>query len=140
MLSGADPMESGEVTLEGKKLHIRTPKDALEQGITLLPEDRKRQGLFLGLPIDQNISIASLEQFSRFGVMLRHRQRRKVLEQIKVLRIATPSPGPACQKPQRRQPTEGCARQVAHHQRESYDLRRTHARRGMSERNRKYTI
>ena len=92
MLSGADPMESGEVTLEGKKLHIRNPKDALEQGITLLPEDRKRQGLFLGLPIDQNISIASLEQFSRFGVMLRHRQRRKVLEQIKVLRIATPSP------------------------------------------------
>lgn len=92
MLFGADPMESGEVTLEGKALRIKNPKDAFLSGIALLPEDRKRQGCFLGLPIDQNISMASLDRFCRAGVVNRKEEIAVVHDQIQSLRIATPSP------------------------------------------------
>jgi len=68
-LFGADPPEAGEVYLYGRDepARIRRPQDAVRQGIALLTEDRKEQGLFLSLPVRANISITRLKALSRLG-------------------------------------------------------------------------
>jgi ribose transport system ATP-binding protein len=68
-LFGADGCDSGETYLgESKRLlKIRRPKDAVRNGIALLPEDRKEQGLLLRLPVRVNISVTRLSSVSRFG-------------------------------------------------------------------------
>jgi ribose transport system ATP-binding protein len=60
-LFGADKIRSGEFYLHGKKLTIRSPKDAIASGIGLIPEDRKKQGVLLNLSIRYNISFADFK-------------------------------------------------------------------------------
>ncbi len=91
VLFGANPLESGEILLEGRALKIKSPRDALAAGIAYASEDRKRDGLFLGLSVDRNIASASVEQFCTAGVVNDQRQTRLVQAQIDKLRIATPS-------------------------------------------------
>ena len=66
---GADRAESGAVYLHGSDVpaRIRKPSDAVRQGIALLTEDRKEQGLLLPLPIRANVSLTGLNAVSRFG-------------------------------------------------------------------------
>ena len=65
---GADAMKTGEVCLEGKKIHNRSPHEAMEHGIVLVPEDRKLQGILANLSISDNINISLLDKNSnRFG-------------------------------------------------------------------------
>jgi ABC-type sugar transport system ATPase subunit len=66
---GLDPHTAGEVYLEGKKLTINSPKDAIEQGIGYLSEDRKELGLVLTRSVKENISLATLGKFNR-GIKL----------------------------------------------------------------------
>jgi ribose transport system ATP-binding protein len=68
-LFGADDCDSGQTYLgeSEEPLKIRRPKDAVRNGIVLAPEDRKEQGLLLGLAIRVNISLARLSSISRFG-------------------------------------------------------------------------
>lgn len=61
---GADPMRSGEVYLEGKKIVNHSPKQAMENGIVMVPEDRKLQGLISNLSVSGNINISLLGQNS----------------------------------------------------------------------------
>ena len=61
-LFGADPIISGEILLEGKPLRLKSPKDAVESGLALCPEDRKEQGLVLPRSISDNISIPVLDK------------------------------------------------------------------------------
>ena len=61
--------DSGEIRLEGKKVDIKSPIDALNLGIGLLPENRQTQGLVNELPIYQNVSSASMKQFVKSGQM-----------------------------------------------------------------------
>ncbi len=75
-LVGADPATAGAIRLDGRPVTIRSPRDARAHGICLLPEDRKAQGLVLGLPVLQNISLASLPRFSRFGFLRTALERR----------------------------------------------------------------
>ena len=63
-LFGADPKDSGEVLLEGKTLDIKAPNDAIRFGIGYLTEDRKKDGLTLGLNVKDNIVMASIKEFS----------------------------------------------------------------------------
>jgi len=62
-LFGIDSIQSGEVWLEGKKLTISKPKDAMNAGIALVPEERKEQGLFLGHSIATNLTFQVLSEF-----------------------------------------------------------------------------
>ncbi|MBU9737852.1 sugar ABC transporter ATP-binding protein [Diplocloster agilis] len=88
---GADPIDSGEITVFGKKALIRQPKDAIRLGIGLAPEDRKVEGLNLGMSIKDNIIMASVDKISRCGVIGR-RKRTSIPEGLKDnLRIVTPS-------------------------------------------------
>ncbi len=61
---GADPIDSGRIFVNGKEVHIHSPQDAIHQGIGLLTEDRKQQGLFLKLSVRENITMAVLSSLT----------------------------------------------------------------------------
>ncbi|MGD0090726.1 MAG: sugar ABC transporter ATP-binding protein [Planctomycetota bacterium] len=69
LLFGADRADAGALYLYGSELpaRIRSPRDAVRQGLALLPEDRKAQGLFLPLPVRVNITLAKLRASLRWG-------------------------------------------------------------------------
>jgi ribose transport system ATP-binding protein len=69
LIFGADPKTSGEVFLNGKKLDIRAPGDAIAAGIGYVPEDRKDQGLFLEMSSGKNIILNILKQDAKAGVI-----------------------------------------------------------------------
>jgi inositol transport system ATP-binding protein len=62
---GADAFDAGVIRIDGKPVKFSGPRDAMNHGIGLVPEDRKKQALFLSLAIRTNISIAAQEQISR---------------------------------------------------------------------------
>lgn len=89
---GADPMRSGEVYLEGKKIVNRSPKEAMENGIVLVPEDRKLQGILSNLSVEGNINISLLKKNSnKFGIISRRKEAKEAADGIKNFRIKTPS-------------------------------------------------
>jgi ribose transport system ATP-binding protein len=63
---GIDRIVSGEIRLDGNKVTVSSPRQAIRQGIYLVPEDRKRAGLILEMPVVQNITLASLLTYTRF--------------------------------------------------------------------------
>lgn len=69
LIFGADPKTSGEVFLNGKKLDINSPGDAIAVGIGYVPEDRKDQGLFLEMSAGKNIVLNMLKQDAKAGVI-----------------------------------------------------------------------
>lgn len=90
---GADPMRSGEVYLEGKKIVNHSPKDAQDNGIVLVPEDRKLQGILANLSVSDNINISMLDANSnKLGVVDSKKEKVIAEEGIKNFRIKTPSP------------------------------------------------
>ena len=64
LIFGADKRKSGEVYLDGKKLQINQPKDAMRAGIGYVPEDRKLQGVFLQMSSGENITLNILGRCS----------------------------------------------------------------------------
>ncbi len=86
---GADTPEGGAVYLHGRTepASIRRPSDAVRQGIALLTEDRKEQGLFLPLPVRANVSIARLGALSRLGWIDASQERRVACEYVGSLGI-----------------------------------------------------
>ncbi|GAF63876.1 ABC transporter ATP-binding protein [Bacillus sp. TS-2] len=66
-LFGLMPYEEGEILLNGKKVMIQSPKEAMKLGIGYLPEDRQAQGLILQWGIGKNITLPSLSHFSKKG-------------------------------------------------------------------------
>ena len=89
---GVDPIDSGKVFVFGKEFHPSSPAQMVQAGVSLLPEDRKNQGLCLILPTSENMVMASLKKlFPKFMVNNR-KEKTVVMDYIKDLRIATPSP------------------------------------------------
>ena len=84
---GADQPTSGEIRLSGRVVRPKSPREALRAGIAMLTEDRKRDGLVLFLPIRDNVSLASLDQMSRWGVLKRRRQDSQVWSKVQELDI-----------------------------------------------------
>jgi ribose transport system ATP-binding protein len=66
-LFGVDPIDSGEIRLRGRRVHIRSPSDALRHGMGFLTEDRQKEGLVLPMSLQNNIGLASLDRLSRVG-------------------------------------------------------------------------
>ncbi|HKR22693.1 MAG TPA: sugar ABC transporter ATP-binding protein, partial [Pyrinomonadaceae bacterium] len=67
LIFGLDHVDSGEVRIHGKPVRIRNPADAIACGIAYVPEDRRRQGVILDMPVSANITLASLKKLKRFG-------------------------------------------------------------------------
>ena len=87
LLFGADRADTGEVELDGEKLELNNPSDAIEAGICLLTEDRKDQGLVLGQSIKENFGLPNLKKFSRKGWVNRSLEGQSFGEYIKKLQI-----------------------------------------------------
>jgi ABC-type sugar transport system ATPase subunit len=91
VLFGIHPVDSGEIRLKGKKATIRSPQHAMKQGIAYVPEDRQNQGLVLPMSVEQNISLATLMDLTKYG-FVRVRQEEVVAEKsVEMLSIRTPS-------------------------------------------------
>jgi len=69
LLYGAAPVESGEIWVDGERVRMRSPGDAIQQGIGLLTEDRKNKGLFLEMGVGWNISFPIVRKLSKNGVV-----------------------------------------------------------------------
>ena len=91
LIFGADKKDSGTVELDGKPISATSPRDAIRCGICLLTEDRKSQGLVLGLAVQENFGLPSLHQFTHKGLINREQESdafAKYVKQIKI-KIAT---------------------------------------------------
>ncbi|MEH0073477.1 sugar ABC transporter ATP-binding protein [Pannonibacter sp. Pt2] len=89
---GADPRDSGEITVHGRKVEIRSPVDAVRAGIGYLSEDRKHFGLALGMDVADNVALASMHRFTGGAGQLNDEAMRETARDfIKSLGIRTPS-------------------------------------------------
>ena len=68
-LFGADPVDSGKVLLRGQPVKLGDPRVAIQAGLVLVPEDRRKEGLFARMSVIRNVAIAQLEQLSPGGVV-----------------------------------------------------------------------
>lgn len=68
-IAGADRAERGQLYLDGRPIRVRSPEQAIYHGIVLVPEDRKDQGLVLDLLVRDNVTLPSLEQETRAGIV-----------------------------------------------------------------------
>jgi inositol transport system ATP-binding protein len=89
---GADKFDHGEIRVDGKPVKFRGPRDAMTSGIGLVPEDRKKQALFLSLAIRTNITIASQDQISRGWFVDERREEALIDEFRRLLSIRMASP------------------------------------------------
>jgi ribose transport system ATP-binding protein len=89
-ISGLEDSPEKDIFLDGKKLSIGKPRDAIDHGIYLAPESRRAEGLVVEMTVRENISLPSLEHFSRFGLINRTHERKIAAEQVKSLNIKTP--------------------------------------------------
>ncbi len=91
VLFGADPLDGGQILIDGKPVIIRSPRDAVRYGIGLVPEDRKGQGLFPGQSVRSNAAVAVMQQFSRFGFLLYKKINQWVQQVVQRLQVRTPN-------------------------------------------------
>lgn len=90
---GADKLMDGKITLFGKEIKINTPKDAVENGMAFITEDRKQQGLLMKLNIRENISVASLKKLIKRWPSIDKKTEKKIGDKYCAqLAIKTPSP------------------------------------------------
>jgi ribose transport system ATP-binding protein len=89
---GADPINSGEVLMNGHRLSLHSPSDAIEAGIAYLSENRKEEGLAVKMQLSENITMANVEEISRrFGVLSRSQEMEAAQRYVRDLLIRTPS-------------------------------------------------
>mgnify|MGYP000973026990 CR=1 FL=1 len=92
VLYGALPRTSGYVNLDGHEVVTRSPQDGLANGIVYISEDRKRDGLVLGMSVKENMSLTALGYFSRSGGSLKHKdEQQAVSDFIRLFNVKTPS-------------------------------------------------
>ncbi|KYF79874.1 D-ribose transporter ATP-binding protein [Sorangium cellulosum] len=87
---GVTPALGGRMTLDGKEFAPRRPRDAIDRGVYLAPEDRKRHGLVLPLSVAENTSLPDIGNYNRWGFLDRKRERRVAESEVKRLRTKTP--------------------------------------------------
>jgi ribose transport system ATP-binding protein len=90
LLFGADKREAGEIHLDGRRLDVRSPRDAIAAGIGLLTEDRKLQGLVLGSSVRENFALPNLNRLTRFGFVQRRQERDEFARYVDALKIRIP--------------------------------------------------
>ena len=88
---GADKSIGGELYLNGEKVHIHSPKQAIKHGLGLIPEDRKGQGIFLYFGVDWNISIANMPNISKAGFIKHKRVKEDAVKYQEIMNIKTPT-------------------------------------------------
>lgn len=87
LLFGADPCDAGDIVLKGQRLRLRTPKDAVDAGIVLVPEERRKEGIFVEESVKHNLSVATLS--SVFGFVRHSLEALQANELIKRVGVKT---------------------------------------------------
>ncbi|MCF8019524.1 MAG: sugar ABC transporter ATP-binding protein [Vallitaleaceae bacterium] len=88
---GADQVKGHEILIDGKVVTIKNPKDAMNAGLALVTEDRKQQGLVLSFTVEKNVSMASLDRLSKFGILNKSKEKEMAERQVKGLNVKTPT-------------------------------------------------
>src|SRR5690606_34043460 len=89
VLFGIDPASDGEIYISGKKVKIASPQDAIKEGIELIPEDRRLQGLILQHSVKENIIVPILSQITR-GPFINNKAANEIAENfVQKLNIKT---------------------------------------------------
>jgi ribose transport system ATP-binding protein len=91
-LAGAQPLDGGEIRVEGRPLRSGSPPAAIRAGIAMIPEDRKTEGIIPGLSVRENIVLAALPRLSRAGLVSEKAQDELVETFMTRLRIKAASP------------------------------------------------
>ncbi len=89
---GLDPIDEGQILVEGKEVRIRNPREAVAAGLALIPEDRQKTGLATALPIGYNVTMANLGAVSNFGFLNNMAEKNMSESYMKRLRIKAESP------------------------------------------------
>jgi ribose transport system ATP-binding protein len=84
-LFGARERVGGQISLDGRVLKLNSPRDAIRNGIGLLPQDRKHQGFVHHMSVTHNMTLASLPEFSRYAVLDKNREGRLAQDMIRAL-------------------------------------------------------
>lgn len=87
---GARPLARGMMTLGGEAVALRSPSEAVRKGIVLIPEERRKEGLWIDETVACNLTIASLDALSVFGFVRRRKVERQSERMVKMLAIKTP--------------------------------------------------
>jgi len=89
---GADPIDMGEVRIQGRTVSIHSPEDAIKEGIVLIPEDRKQQGLFLKMSVKDNTSFVYAPKIINVLHIIQSKKEDRICQQqIQKFRVKTPS-------------------------------------------------
>jgi ribose transport system ATP-binding protein len=88
---GVEPALAGEISLDGKRIAINGPSDSIEQGIYLVPEDRRTCGLIVDLNIRENISLPALNRFARLGLIQFGKEKAAAKQACQSINVKTPS-------------------------------------------------
>lgn len=88
---GVDSIVEGEILVNGKPVHINSPQDAIKLGIGLIPEDRKKEGLFLDMSVMKNTSIASLKEVSSHSFINSQKEYAMARDYVNKLSIKAPT-------------------------------------------------
>ncbi|MGI9860620.1 sugar ABC transporter ATP-binding protein [Moorella naiadis] len=91
VLFGVDKLDGGAIYFKGQRVKINASQDALKLGIGLVPEDRKEQGLILGMTVKENMTLALLREIAPLGVISRLRQLKFCQQYTARLNLKTPS-------------------------------------------------
>ncbi|WP_300001096.1 ribose ABC transporter ATP-binding protein RbsA [uncultured Cedecea sp.] len=92
VLYGALPKTAGRIVLGGNEISPRSPQDGLEYGIVYISEDRKRDGLILGMSVKENMSLTALRYFSSTSGSLKHKEEELAVgDFIELFKVKTPS-------------------------------------------------
>jgi ribose transport system ATP-binding protein len=87
VIFGADPRNSGTITLEGKEINPRSPREAIDLGIGLLTEDRNKYGLIMQMAVSQNISLANIREIVSGGFISKKKEAVTAREYVSSLHI-----------------------------------------------------
>jgi rhamnose transport system ATP-binding protein len=87
---GLTPADVGELWIDGSPVRIASPHEAIARGLAYVPEDRRRHGVVLELPIEQNVSLAAWRRLFPAGWLRRDREREEARRFVRALLIRTP--------------------------------------------------
>jgi ABC-type sugar transport system ATPase subunit len=88
-LFGLDYIQSGSISVKGRPYIPRSPRDAMKAGLGLIPEDRKKEGLFIQQSVSDNMAISIMEENQRLGFIRRDAVAVRVLDMIRKTRLKT---------------------------------------------------
>jgi ribose transport system ATP-binding protein len=87
---GADPLDGGEIFIEGNRAQIRSTSSAIRQGIGLIPEDRKQHGILAEMSVKENISYSALRTLNSGGIIKSKAEEAIANDFVQKLNIKTP--------------------------------------------------